>query len=146
MRLPPGPRLFEVSESARCPSSGEFSHLQWLSGVPVLLVGRKVHGNLHPLKTAAFNIKDVSAVEREVACFLSTFGFSEPLALKAVIFDLGGVVVYGNRRGLADRLFSDRDESERPYWMEEVYKTDMWAKLDAGELVSKERCFDLRFF
>ncbi len=105
--------------------------------MPLILIGRKNHGNLHPLKTVAFDEKDTGRIEREVSCFLSTFGFAQPLAIKAVIFDLGGVVVYGNRRGLADRLFPERLEEDRPYWMEEVYKTDLWAKLDAGELVRK---------
>ena len=117
-------------------SSGEFSRAE-CADVPLLLIGHKNHGNLHPLKRVAFDQEDTRRVEREISCFLATFAFPEPLQIKAVVFDLGGVVVFGNRRGLADRLFPEREESDRPYWMEEVYKSDLWAKLDAGEIVRR---------
>ncbi len=101
--------------------------------IPLLLLGEKNESSLRPLKQKA--CKSDEEAGTEVACFLAAFGFAERIKPKAVVFDLGGVVVCGDQRILCDRLFPDRPPEQRPYWMADVYKTDMWARLDAGRLV-----------
>jgi len=64
---------------------------------------------------------------------MATFGITNRVK-KGVVFDIGGVILFGDTRGLVDRLFADRPESQRPYGMMQVYKTEMWSRLDRGTL------------